>query len=92
MSIISWNCRGLGQPRTVQELVRLVRGYCPKIVFLLETRQQNDRVRNLSSRIGLSKCFTVDGTRKGGGLALYWDVAVKIKILSYGQYHIDTLI
>jgi hypothetical protein len=92
MSIISWNCRGLGQPRTVQELVRLVRGYCPKVVFLLETRQQNDRVRNLSSRIGLSKCFTVDGTGKGGGLALYWDVAVKIEILSYGQYHIDTLI
>jgi hypothetical protein len=33
MSTLSWNCRGLGQPQTVQELVRLVRNLCPKIVF-----------------------------------------------------------
>ncbi|XP_073363239.1 uncharacterized protein [Aegilops tauschii subsp. strangulata] len=41
MTVLSWNCRGLGQPRTVQELVCLVHTYKPKLVFLSETRQSN---------------------------------------------------
>jgi hypothetical protein len=89
---MSWNYRGLGQPRTIQELVHLVRKFCPKIVFLLETRQHSDRVRNLNSRLGLNKCFVVDGQGKGGGIALFWDESIKISILSYGLHHIDTLI
>jgi hypothetical protein len=92
MSILSWNCRGLGQSRTVQELSRLVRQYCPKIVFISKTRQQNNRVSNLQFRIGLNKAFVVDGHGKGGGLVLFWDDSLKISILSYGLHYIDTLI
>jgi hypothetical protein len=92
MSIFSWNCRRPEQPWTVQELCRLVCDYCPSIVFLIETRQQRDRVCNIRLRLGLNKCFTVDGQEKGGGLALFWDESIKIEILSYGLHHIDTLI
>jgi hypothetical protein len=92
MSIFSWNCRGLGQPRTVQELCRLVQDYCPNIVFLSEIRQQRDKVCNIRFRLGLNKCFIVDGHGKGGGLALFWDESINVEILSYGLHHIDTLI
>jgi hypothetical protein len=64
MSLMRWNCRGLGQPRTVQELTRLVRSVCPDIVFLLETSQHMERVQNLKIRIGMNKCFIVDGRGK----------------------------
>jgi hypothetical protein len=50
------------------------------------------RVINLQFRIGLNKCFVVDGQGKGGDLALYWDDSIKINILSYGMHHMDTLI
>jgi hypothetical protein len=49
-------------------------------------------VTNIKFRIGLNNCFVVDGHGKGGGLALYWDDATKIDILSYGVHHIDTLV
>jgi hypothetical protein len=65
---------------------------CPNIVFLLETKQQRNIVCNLSSTLGLNKCFTFDGHGKGGGLTLYWHDSIKIEILSYGMHHIDTLI
>jgi hypothetical protein len=92
MSILSWNCRGLGHPRTVQELMRLVRTHGPKIVFLSKTHQQNSRVTYIKGRLGFSNCFVVDGHGKGGGLTLYWDHSIKLNINSYGQHHIDTLI
>jgi hypothetical protein len=92
MSILCWNCRGLGQPRTVQELVRLVHTLSPKIVFISETRQQSNRVRNIKGRLASDNCFLVDGRGKGGGLALYWDNSIKLNIVSYGMHHIDTLI
>jgi hypothetical protein len=78
MNIMSWNYRGLGQAATVQELSRLVRKFCPKIVFLLETRQQKGMVSNLCGRIGLKNALIVDGQGKGGGLMLYWDESIKI--------------
>jgi hypothetical protein len=92
MSLLCWNCRGLGQPRIVQELVRLVRELSPKIVFISETRQQATRVNNLKNRLAMDNCFLVDGKGKGGGLALYWDNSIKFSIVSYTMHHIDTLI
>jgi hypothetical protein len=71
MSTLSWNCRGLGQPRTVQELTRLIRDLCPNIVLLSETRKHKERMNNLRFRLGLNKRFIVDGVGKGGGLALF---------------------
>jgi hypothetical protein len=62
------------------------------IVFISETKQQRDRVRNLKVRLGLNNCFIVHGEGKGGGLALYWHDEIKIGILSYGLHHIDTII
>jgi hypothetical protein len=65
--------------------------FCPKIVFISETRQQKERVR-LGGRIGLEKALVVDGHREGGGLVLFWDASIKIIVLSYGLHYIDTLI
>jgi hypothetical protein len=92
MSIFSWNCTGLGQSPTIQELTRLVRKFYPKIVFLLETRQESNRVTNLRHRLDLNKSFVVDGQCKGGGLVLFWDESINIRILSYGFHYMDTLI
>jgi hypothetical protein len=92
MNVMSWNSRGLGQTATVQELACLVRKFCPKIVFITETRQQKERVTNLCGRIGLKNALVVDVQGKGGGLVLYWDESIKINVLSYGMHYFDTLV
>jgi hypothetical protein len=44
MNLICWNCRGVGNPRTVQELCSLVAAHNPKLVFLSETWQAKKRM------------------------------------------------
>jgi hypothetical protein len=92
MTVLSWNCRGLGQPRTVQELVCLVHTYKPKLVFLTETRQNNKYVMNLKGRLGLRHCITQPGIGKGAGIALFYDENVEIKKIAVGTRYIDVLI
>jgi hypothetical protein len=75
-----------------QNPTRRVWTLSPKIVFISETRQQSNRVRNIKGRLALNNCFLVNGRGKGGGLALYWDNSIKLNIVSYGMHHIDTLI
>jgi hypothetical protein len=71
-------CWELGQSRTIQELARLVREYCPNIIFVSETRQQKDWVSNLRFRLGFRNSFVVDGVGKGGELGLFWDDSIKM--------------
>lgn len=92
MSLLGWNLRGLGQPGTVQELVLLVRTYRPKLVFISETRQCEEKIKKLRWRLGLKYCITQAGIGKGGGIALFWDEQVAIKILSKGPRYFDVLI
>jgi hypothetical protein len=92
MSLLGWNPRGLGQPGTVHELVLLVRTYKPKIVFISETRQREEKIKNLRWRLGLKHCMTQDGIGKGAGIALFWDEQVDIKVLAKGPRFFDVLI
>ncbi|PNT71443.1 hypothetical protein BRADI_2g27657v3 [Brachypodium distachyon] len=73
MSLLSWNCRELGQPRTVHELLLLVRKHKPKILFLSETHNRKAMVEGLRWKLGLKHVITVTENSKGGGLALFWD-------------------
>ncbi|MCI72567.1 RNA-directed DNA polymerase (Reverse transcriptase), partial [Trifolium medium] len=38
MKLISWNCRGLGNPTAVRALKKLIKDQSPDIVFLMETK------------------------------------------------------
>ena len=89
MRITVWNCRGLGRPRTVQELTRLVRVHCPEIVFLSETRQGKHFVEGVGRRIGFRHSIIVSMKGKGAGLALFWDDSVDVELINYGIHHVD---
>jgi hypothetical protein len=69
--MLAWNCRGIGQPRTVQELFRLVRKFGPSLVFISEARQNKGIIMGLCWRLGLKHCFPVCADGKGGGVVLY---------------------
>jgi exonuclease III len=38
MKIISWNCQGLGNPKTVRAFKKLMQTHQPDIIFLMETK------------------------------------------------------
>ena len=66
MISLGWNCRGLGNFRTVRVLGDLVQRWDPKIVFLLETKIKKKAMEKINFINGL----IVPRKGKGGGLAM----------------------
>ncbi|XP_019149856.1 PREDICTED: uncharacterized protein LOC109146658 [Ipomoea nil] len=89
MSTVSWNCRGLGSPRTVRELLGLVSKKRPMFVFLMETKAKNDRVESVRTRMGYEGNFCVERDEDGEGLALLWRDKEVATLLGYSSNHID---
>ena len=92
MNCLSWNCRGLGNPCTVQELARLVRAKAPTAVFLMETWSNEDYLEILRCKLQFSNKLVVRSNKKGGGLALFWNNDLNAFIKSYSCSHIDAVI
>jgi hypothetical protein len=92
MKTLSWNCRGLGNPRAVRALSRLIRLENPQVVFLMETRLKISEIVNLKYKWGFSCGLAVDcsgfGRERSGGLALFWKDHLDISIKSYSLNHI----
>ena len=87
-----WNCRGLGNPLAVQELVDLVQAKAPSVVFLAETLVDEARLDYVKDRIRFDKKFFVQRVTRGGGLVLYWKNDIEVEVESSSLNHIDAVI
>ena len=92
MNTLAWNCRGLGNPLTVQELCNFVNLHHPNLVFLSETRISANRSKNLCWKLGLKNCLAVDSDGLSGGLVLFWDEHINVSLLSQGERYIKVLV
>ncbi|VFQ82721.1 unnamed protein product [Cuscuta campestris] len=92
MSIISWNCRGLGNLRTVQEVAELVFAKKPDFVFLMETKGARDKAEVLRVKIGFEGLLAVDSVGTSGGLALLWRSNRSVNLISYSRFHVDVMV
>ena len=92
MSCIVWNCKGLGNPLTVQELADLVQAKAPTLVFLAETLVDEARLDFVKDWIRFGKKFFVQRINKGGGLVMYWKNDLKVDVVSSSVNHIDAII
>ncbi|XP_019163599.1 PREDICTED: uncharacterized protein LOC109159940 [Ipomoea nil] len=89
MSTLFWNCRGLGNPRTVQEVVDLVSKKKPEFVFLMETMVDRSHAERLRVKLGLEGCFAVDSDGQRGGLCFLWAKNNGARLIKYSTNHID---
>ena len=71
MSIIVWNCHGLGNLRTGKELEVMIQAKDPSIVFLAETWVDEARLQEIKHKIEFDNLFFVERNNRGGSLALY---------------------
>jgi hypothetical protein len=98
MKVLSWNCRGLGNPTAVRALRKLLKTQCPDLVFLMETKLKNfDRKAKSSLACGpLSNIFLIDCTislcHRSGGLAVLWNNVISIDILQSNKMFVDLYI
>jgi hypothetical protein len=92
MTIMGWNCRSVGQLRTVQDLERLVRAHRQKMLFPCENRQNKRSVENLKWRLGLKNVVSFSEEGKGGVLALFWDDSLDVNLFKLNNRVIDVMV
>ena len=74
MNLICWNCQGLGNRQTIQELGDLVQAQDPSVVFLAETWLEEGRLSNICGSLQFGHYHGVLRITRGGGLALFWKI------------------
>uniref|UniRef100_A0A803QJ68 Reverse transcriptase domain-containing protein n=1 Tax=Cannabis sativa TaxID=3483 RepID=A0A803QJ68_CANSA len=92
MITLSWNCRGLGNPRAVQFLKDLVVQKRPHVIFLCETLCRKDVVERVKVQLGFEGCFVVEAQGHSGGLALFWKEQKMAMLRGFSNNHIDVII
>ena len=92
MSLLLWNCRGLGKPLTENELVRLIQEKDLSVVFIAETWTDEIRLDRTLSKINFDQKWVVLRLNRGGGLALFWKSSINIEVVDSHRYYIDTII
>jgi len=92
MSLISWNCRGLGNLRSVRDLCHMVKEKRPNFVFLMETISTKHRMELLRVKMGFAGALVVNPVGRSGGLALMWKNDCNLEIYNYSRRHINAII
>jgi hypothetical protein len=92
MSLVCWNCRGLGNLRVVPKLKYLVRYFRPDVLFLSETLVSSNKSEAFRYMLGYVSCLAVNSTGRSGGLALYWNTSFNCTVINYSNNHISVRI
>ncbi|XP_074318151.1 uncharacterized protein LOC141654942 [Silene latifolia] len=89
MSLLSLNCRGLGNPDAVGGLRNLLRRDAPAIAFLCETKLSSMEFRRVRACFNDYDGVEVDSVGQSGGLAFMWKNNVICNFRSSSVHHID---
>jgi hypothetical protein len=92
MKIISWNCRGLGNPWIVRDLCQMVKDKRPNYLFLMETKSSKIKMEWLRVPMGFEGMFAVDPIGCSGGLALMWKDGGEFEIQNFTRRHITSVV
>uniref|UniRef100_A0A803NLR5 RNase H type-1 domain-containing protein n=1 Tax=Cannabis sativa TaxID=3483 RepID=A0A803NLR5_CANSA len=89
MSLLSWNCHGLGNPWTLQFLKDIVIQKKPNFVFLCETLCRRDQVEKVRVSLGFDGMVVVYVKGKSGGIALLWRHEEEVSLIRFVDNYID---
>lgn len=92
VKILSWNYWGLGNPRIVLKIGRLVQEKKLAIVFLMETKIENKQVVRIKLKLGLLNGLAIYLIGNQGGFSLLWRHDIDLEIMNFMQHHVHSKI
>ncbi|XP_042961719.1 uncharacterized protein LOC122296220 [Carya illinoinensis] len=92
MSLLVWNYRGLGNPRSVRILSKLVKEKGPLLVFLVENKCSKQRMEVVRRSLKMDGCFDVESVGMSGGIALLWKEEWEVQVVSYTRWHVSAVV
>ena len=72
MNLLCWNCRGLENLSTEQELGDLIRVKDCSVVFLAETWLDKAKLEDIKVRLNFGGMIEVCRDTRGGRIAIFW--------------------
>lgn len=92
MNLLSWNYRGLENLWTVYALKKVIKKKDPKIVFLVETKSNEDWMVMVQEKCEFKHGVFVPSNGASGGLAMLWKEGITLDVQTFSQSHIDALV
>ena len=78
MNILSWNVRGLGNPRAFQALRKILQWHGAQLVFLCETKVSTMLMNVIANKLSFENCRAVNCNGRGGGIAMLWKSDIRV--------------
>uniref|UniRef100_A0A7N2KPM2 DUF4283 domain-containing protein n=1 Tax=Quercus lobata TaxID=97700 RepID=A0A7N2KPM2_QUELO len=92
MNSLAWNCRGLGNRRTVRALEKVVTSEDPILIFLIKTKLVMSEMEEIKAGLKRIQGLVVPSKGRSSGLALLWKQELKVAVQTYSNSHIDAVI
>ncbi|KAK9684877.1 hypothetical protein RND81_10G239200 [Saponaria officinalis] len=89
MSVLSLNCKGLGNPDAVAGLRDLVRIKAPTMIFLCETKLSGREMSKVKDKLEDYDGLEVDSEGRSGGLAFLWRKGIHCEFRSASTHYMD---
>jgi len=89
MSILNWNCRGLGNPSALPTIRDMARKYRVEVIFLCETLVHANIIEEIRVRLGFDASFADDRIGRSRGLAILWKHPFTCNLINFSQNFIN---
>ena len=92
MSFLAWNCRDLGSAPAVRSLTDEVKDTDPVLVFLSETKANQNRIRGIQRKLNFTQRIIVPSDGRSRGLVMLWKEGAEVSFKSCSNAHIDVVV
>ena len=89
MRILTWNYQGIGNKKTSKVLQELIAKHKPRLVFLIEIKQVQQKLDMNRIKNGFSKGTYTEPEGRSGGLALWWTDEWDAQLIQKTRNYID---